>query len=95
MALINVTRKPTSLQAYQLINVDDMIAALKYLVQRGYWGHINVDQSGTVTMGFRNATSDHNAALTNWIVIENATANSIGSVKALTDAQYQLMYQSA
>lgn len=95
MPLANVSRKPTSLQSYQLVTVDDMIAALKYLVARGFWGQINVAQSGAVTMGFRNTTSDNNAAIGDWIVIENATANSVGSAKALPDAQYQLMYQPA
>lgn len=94
MALINVTRKPTSLQAYQLVTVDDMLAALKYLVPRGYWGHINVDQSGAVTMGFRNTASDNTAALTDWVVIENATVDSVGSAKVVTNAQYQLMYEA-
>lgn len=94
MALINVTRKPTSLQAYQLVTVDDMIAALKYLVPRGYWGHINVAQNGTPTLGFRNGVSDSTANLTDWIVIENATANTVGSAKVVTDAQYAVMYQA-
>lgn len=95
MALVNITRKPVSLQGYQLTSPTDMLAALSYLSSRGYSGGVNCfKQAGNTVwqMSLVGDVAGLGAQMGNvgdWIVIENDTVASI--ISATKAAQiYQL-----
>jgi hypothetical protein len=76
MALVNVTRKTSTLQAYQLTSPDDMMAALKYIGAGNYTGSINANRvNGTLAweLWFSSPiqNTSQNAKIGDWIVIEN------------------------
>lgn len=78
MALFGVTRKPESLQAYQLTSPSDMLAALTYLADRNYTG--TIDCRATVwTLTFQNPERNigQSAQINDYIVIENGIIASV------------------
>lgn len=82
MALVNVIRKPSTLQAYQLVAQADMTTALSYLATRGYTGHVSLTRiSGVLTWQLTlqaDAGNDVQSGFINdWVVIENDTIATI------------------
>lgn len=93
MALINVTRQAETLQAYQLNTPDEMMAALKYISQGGYGGHINCTPATAAwTLGISNSTQSvaQSAVIGDWIVIKNSAVAEV-----VTNAQFVAMYTQA
>lgn len=92
MPLIDVTRQPDTLQAYQLTTPQDMVTALAYLAQGNYTGHINCAVSGGSAVWTMGLTSPGNSAsqsavIGDWIVIRN---NAIATV--VTSDQFTSLY---
>lgn len=93
MALVTITRKPSTLQGYQLVTPADMVTALSYLSTRGYSGGINCNKAGGNTVWQINLQADSGAVgqqglINDWIVIENdAIATIVPAAKAA--AMYQ------
>lgn len=75
MALVSLTRQAQTLQGYQLLTPEDMVAALKYLLAGGYTGSINVTKNTSTVWQMwlqHTATGTSQSALINdWIVVEN------------------------
>ena len=96
MALVNVTRKPVSLQGYQLTSQTDMVTALTYLSSRGYSGSVNCyKQAGAATWQIMLQSDSGSGAtplgaLNDWIIIENDTVATI-----VPAAKAALIYQVA
>lgn len=93
MALVTVTRKTETLQAFQLTTSDDMMAALKYIAQGGYSGSINCSTVGgtsTWALGIQSpaATVSQSAKLTDYIIIKNSS-----EAQVVTAAQFAAQYQ--
>lgn len=84
MALINVTRKPETLQAFQLLTPTDMLTALTYLDGLGYTGSIRREAS-TWTLSFQSADRSigQSAGIDDWIVVANGIhANAVSAADA-------------
>lgn len=80
--LVNISRQPDSLQAYQLTTPEDMVAALAYLAGGGYTGHINCSsENGTPVwaMGLSspNQNTSTSARIGDWIVVKNNVSASV------------------
>lgn len=94
MALVNITRKPSVLQGYQLATPADMQTALDYLSTRGYSGSVTQSKSGTATVWTLSLQSDNGTGsqagvIGSWVVIENdAIASIVPAAKAA--AMYQI-----
>jgi hypothetical protein len=95
MPLVNISRKASTLQAYQLSTPADMVTALAYLTARGYVGSISAYMSGAVLVWQLNLQLANNSGqamsgITNdWVVIENdSIATVVPAAKATT--LYQL-----
>lgn len=77
MALINITRKPSTLQGYQLATPADMTAAVGYLAARGYSGTVNCFKQNDVPTWQISLVNDNGQGaqqlgmINDWIVIEN------------------------
>lgn len=89
MPLVTVTRKPVTLQGYQLTTPTDMLAALDYLKTRGYSGTISLYKNGATPTYTMQLVADAGnsapqlGAINDWIVIENDTiANVVSAAKA-------------
>lgn len=92
MALINITRKAETLQAWQINTPQDMYNVLAYISQGAWGGHINCTPvTPNWTMGITSPTSNvsQSVVIGNWVVIKNSA-----EAEVVTDAQYQAMYQS-
>lgn len=82
MALVNLSRQQDTLQGYQLTTPQDMVAALAYLAQGNYTGHINCSLSGSTpvwTMGLTSPsqTAAQSAQIGDWIVIRNSAIATV------------------
>lgn len=82
MALVNITRKPSALQGYQLATPGDMYTALEYLSSRGYVGAVSCLRNGSgllwqFSLQTNSGTGAQSGALGDWIVIENDSVASI------------------
>ncbi len=77
MALIEITRQPSTLHGYQLNPPTDMITALNYLSTRGYTGSVVLTKNGndpvvwTLTLQSGAGTSGQAGVTGSWVVIEN------------------------
>lgn len=94
MPLINITRKPSTLQGYQLATPADMTATLVYLSTRGYIGSISDFRSGgniawSMTLQLESGAGNvMTGTINDWVVIENdAIATIVPAAKAT--AMYQ------
>lgn len=90
MGLINVTRKPETLQAFQLASSTDMLSALVYLKDLGYTGSVRYESSKwTFTFQSADRSIGQSAGINDWIVIANnvnATAVSAANAPVLYQA---------
>ena len=88
MALVNITRKPSTLQGYQLATPADMTTALDYLKTRGYSGSISQTKSAgntvwTLTLQSDTGSNGQAGVIGDWVVIENdAVASIVSAAKA-------------
>lgn len=89
MPLINITRKPTTLQAFQLLTPADMVTAATHLASRGYSATISTfKQNGTTTWQIvltpdTGGGGAQTGVLNDWAVIENnAIATIVPAAKA-------------
>jgi hypothetical protein len=93
--LVNLTAKTMTLQGFQLATADDMFAALKYLVARGYTGGVySNDQSAgqpvwKLLLSHPASDSTQLGKLTDWIVLQNDNV-----AKIMTAAQLTSMYNT-
>lgn len=87
MALINITRKASTLQAEQLNAPSDMTDSLTYLSSRGYVGQISLSKVGS-TLTWQLVIQDVNGTVStgvigDWLIIENdAIATIVPASKA-------------
>lgn len=94
MALVTITRKPSTLQGYQLTSPADMTTALDYLKTRGYSGSVTQSKSGATTIWTMTLQSDtgsngQSGLIGDWVVIENdQIASIVPAAKAA--AMYQV-----
>jgi hypothetical protein len=90
MPIITVTRKPASLQAFQLTSQAEMNTALIYLSTRGYSGEVacgkNTDGSvrwAIIIRADSGNTAQQIGNITDWLVVEN---DSIATIYTNTKA---------
>jgi hypothetical protein len=87
MALINVTRKAETIQAFQLTTPADMMTALTYLVDHmGYTGSV-MNSPGVWQLNFQTTTNNQSQTghINDWVIITNNTLASICSAADAPD----------
>lgn len=82
MALITITRKPSTLQGYQLVTPSDMVTALNYLSSRGYSGSVSMSKNGgapfwTFSLQSDTGSNGQSGVINDWVVIENDAVATI------------------
>lgn len=92
MDLQNVTRNPETLQGGQILTSQDMHDILAWGKDRGYSGHLNFAQDGTVTMALTSPNGDmsQTAKVGDWAVLKNGV-----SVVLVPESQASALYSIA